>query len=297
MNDRWLARPLTVACGCFLILLALGQIAAAQYTTSLGATNSFLEPTLWSVGDPDSTYQEWNVKETLTGATPNSATPITGISNSAVSFDPFNPNGTATLSATPPFFGPPSFDSGTLLTSTNNFYAFAPGPGDPTPEGFGAFADIPNYGVGDPGEGTYVTVQTGSSLTGDDIGNLPGTLEIVDIATGDPLLGGDNASAVITELTENTAIVNGFMGPVPYDELRYEFFLPGHFGDVRVQFENAISASMDTLRVDTFIGPAPTSTAVPEPGSATALLIAAATAGIAYAIVRRRKPRIVPRRS
>lgn len=276
-----LARPLCVALILLLTCCLANQSAHAQYTTSFGVTNGFLEPTGWTVGDPDSTYQEWDAKAALTGNAPDDPRGVAAISP-----------GSPTHAALPPYFGAaPAFDftGGALLTSTSNFYAF--GPPDSNPDAvFGATADIFNYGAGDPGEGTYVVVQTGSTLSAG-VGNTPGTLQLVDLATGDPIPGGEAAAATITQ----TNLYEGIFVPsqgvdVDYGELMYEFFLPDYFGDFRVEWEQEYSATIDTLRVDTLIGPAPpTAAAVPEPDSALVMLTAAGFALAAYGMLHRRK--------
>ena len=269
------------------------SIASATYTTTFGISNGFVEPTLWSVGDADSTYQEWNWKTTLTGNAPDAVNPR-GLSFSGSSYD--SP-GSPTHGAHGPFFnaGMGVF-AGSVLSASHNFYGLDIGVAV-NPPLTGGTANIFNYGVSDPGEGTHVLVQTGSTLNGL-TGNVPGTLRLVDIATGLPILGGDNASATITQ----TNVYNGTIIDIPdqgptavdYEELSYQFFLPNYAGNFRVEWDQAYSTSIDTLRVDTFIGPQfIASTPVPEPASAVAWMLMFGTIGL----VRRKRRRNAGTRS
>ncbi len=253
MRRRDFVRSLALS---WAIVFLSSTFTSANYLTSFGVTNGFLEPTAWNVGDTGSTYQEWNIKDALTDSAPDD--PRAGF----VTISPGNP----THSVKPPFFGPPSFSGGSLLTTSGNYYAF--GPPDESPDSmFGATADIANFGVGSPGEGTFVRVQTGSSVSGG-VGNLSETLQLLDLS-GNPITGGENANATITQ----TNFLSGFPAPpqaggglVDYEELLYEFFLPSYFEDFQVDWDQSFSASIDTLRVDTLIGAADSGPGGPGPG-------------------------------
>src|SRR5690606_29479514 len=67
-------------------------------------------------------------------------------------------------------------------------------------------------------------------------------------------------------------------GGTTYEELIWEVFLPGYTGDFSVKAEIMIHASLQSLRVDSFVQP------VPEPAGATLLVLG----GLGLAVVRSR---------
>lgn len=273
------AWKLTAASFAVLFCFSATDALAVSYITTFGIHNAFVEPTGWDVGDADSTYQEWNWKNALTNNAPDAVNPR-GLSFSGSSY--FSP-GSPTHSATGQFANfPMGVLDGMLLSSSHNFYAI--NLNLENPPAVGAAANIYNYGVGGPGEGTNVIVQTGSSLNGPN-GNVPGTLRLVDISTGLPILGGANADATITTLSLEhgltVTIPDGPTQTVDYTELKYNFFLPNYFGNFRVEWEQAYSTTLDTLRVDTFIGAQVLeATAAPEPASAVVWMLMLGTAGL-----------------
>lgn len=224
--------------------LCVLNLATAGYVTSLGVTNTFVEPGGWAVDATHSTYQEWDTMTANTGNLPDH-----GNTNNPILLT------NATHSVKPPGF----------LTGSKNFYAWT--------GHYGATADIYNHGGNG---GTHVIVQTGSSLNydtslaasygdgshtnelvaGHGWGNFWDTLKIVDL-NGNPIPGGDNASALqIAEVSYRENVPSSF-GPVDYQELIYEFWLPGYTGDFRVDWDQIQHATMDTLRVDTLIAAQP----------------------------------------
>ncbi len=236
---------------------AVYPTGAAGYTTSFGVENGFVEPIAWSVGDAGGTRNEWDTLLFATGNTPDVASDA-----NPAGLDP------ATFSVKPPGF----------RSGTSNFYAFG---GD-----FGATADVFNHGGSSggsgfgPDAGTHVIVQMGTSVNNDlslgfpelveghGVGNVWDSLVLTTLDDAS-IIGGDNASALqIVELNylEDTAST---FGAVNYQELVYEFWLPGYTGDFRVDFDQAVHATIDTLRVDTQI-----TDAAPGGGTPFALLFA-----------------------
>lgn len=208
---------------------------ASAYITTFGVDNHFVGPSGWSVGDAGSTYQEWDAKTAGAGATPDVGYDVAGASLTG-----------STHSVKAPGFGP---------TSTSNYYAFG---GD-----FGATADIYNHGGAG---GTHVIVQVGTSLNGT-TGVYADSLKLTDLS-GVTLTGGANGDALqVDEIFFGTNIPSSF-GPVSYQELIYEFYLPGYTDDFRVDWDQVVHATIDTLRVDSKTTPqAYGITNVPEPAS------------------------------
>lgn len=218
-------------------------VADAQgYTSSFGIPNQFLPPTGWSVGDAGATYQEWNFKSANSGNLPDQGydaggAPLTQPTHSVLS---------------------PGF-----VTSTSNFYSAG--------GNAGVLADIYNHGGAG---GTHVMIQLGAPVNsgvdpetdefygyvGDHTELVAGhgfsafwdTLQIVDLL-GAPIAGGDNTSALhVSEVSYAEDRPSPF-GLVAYQELIFEFWLPGYTGDFRVEWEQIVHSSVDTLRVDTMI--------------------------------------------
>ncbi len=210
----------------------------------LATASSFVDPGGWSVGDLNTTYQEWDLFVSPTGNLPDVGHTV----SPAISSDP-------TIDALAP-----GFNSG-----SGNFYSFA---GD-----YGFMTEIYNHGGrsgvgGLPfGSGTHVIVQTSATLNGN-TGVYANTLELVD-AVGDPIVGGANANALRHDVIFE-GIVSSTFGDVYQREEIWEFYLPGFVDDFRVQADVIVHSSFDQLRVDTAIsGEAypTTSVVIPEPSS------------------------------
>lgn len=249
------------------IIVCLVCFGFAGY--SFAAATSFVEPGSWSVGDVNSTYQEWDI---LTQNPPNSNLPDIGSNmNPAITSDP-----TLTAIDTDPFV-----PGGPFISGSANFYSFS--------QDYGTQTDIFNHGGsagtgGLPaGSGTHVIIQIATSLNSG-VGIIANSLEIVDHA-GNALTGGDNGSALRHDtLFQGTTI--GPMGPADTREEIWEFFLPNYVGDFRIQSDSIIHSSFDAIRVDSMIAPtAYSTTPIPEPMSLTMFSIL----GAAGLVRRKRK--------
>lgn len=231
-----------------LLHLFAGQVHA--YTTSFGVPNTFVDPIGWDIGDPNSTYQEWNAKTVdLLPMGQEDNPPDVGYNTAGATLS------TPQHRAVFPGFGP---------TGTSNFYAFS--------GNFGAEADIYNHGG--VGGGTHVIVQIGTTtnsaidpntgefydyvedhtelVPGHGFGVFWGTLQIVD-PNDAPITGGANGQSLqIAEVSYAEGFSSPF-GPVNYQELIYEFWLPGYTGDFLIEWEEIVHTTIDTLRVDTMI--------------------------------------------
>lgn len=213
-----------------IALLHLFAGGAHAFTSSLGVETSLLEPAGWNVGDAGSTHQVWDAVAAATLNEPDHAYDTAGV----------------TLTVPTLSVKPPGFRSG-----TSNFYSFA---GD-----FGATADIYNHGGPATGRGTHVIVQVGASLNPDEE-SFPGhgtgvyldTMKLLDLSNN-PLAGGGNSDArQIAEVRYDEEVFSSF-GYVEYQELIFEFWLPGYTGDFRVDWEQKVHATIDTLRIDSMV--------------------------------------------
>ncbi len=201
--------------------LFVGRVWAAD-------AQAFLSPFGWSVGDPNSTYQEWDNFSSRTGNVPD-------VGKFPLHFNPL-------LSAASP----------ALKTGTNNLYGFA--------RNWNWWADIPNYGGSGPG--THVLVQIAASLY-NDVGVVPGTLAIVQ-PDGSPIPGGGASEWLQnTTLFQGQVYSPATDGWATTRESLWEFYLTGYTGDFRVVGTNAIHSSLLAVRVDSLI-----TEPVPEPGTA-----------------------------
>lgn len=240
----------------FMVTLALGLGMAAH---AEAAATSFVEPGHWTVGDVNTTYQEWDTF----GSTTDNVPDVGSVANPSITAD-------ATVDALPPGF----------VAGSGNFYSFS--------ADYSFTSDIYNHGgsagVGSlaTGLGTHVIVQTSASLN-ETLGVLDGTLELVDLAGG-ALAGGDHASALRHDVIFD-GMVSGPLGPTTQREEVWEFYLPNYVGDFQVRADLSIHSNFDQVRVDTAIAPSAfATTAIPEP---TSLALLAVTGGLA--MVRRRR--------
>ncbi len=268
-----------IASSAALLIAVFSVSVASAEPTSLGVENQFYGPAGWNVGDLNSTYQEWDAKLTGTGNLPDHGYQT-------------NPAG-----LTDPTHG---VKSPGFRTGSSNFYSFS---GD-----YGATADIYNHGGFASGYGTHVIVQTGSTVnhdsdawaasaselvSGHGMGNYWESLVLVDL-NDIPITGGDNASALqISEISYLQGVTTS-MGPVDYQELIYEFWLPGYTGDFRVDWDQVAHGTIDTLRVDSMIAmeangntPFPL-TPVPEPAT-LGLLVSGLLVVVSGLTARRRR--------
>lgn len=243
-----------------MIAMTIAAVAVMGAAGQAFATaTSFLAPGSWSVGDANTTYQEW---DTFGGTAPFA--PDAGLNViPAITTSP-------SVSVVPPGF----------VAGSGNFYAFS---GD-----YGFTADIYNHGGSSgsgglpAGSGTHVIVQTSSTLNGT-TGVYSDTLQLVDLL-GTAITGGDNASALRHDVIFE-GIVNSSFGPVTQREEIWEFFLPGYVDDFRVQADVIAHSSFDQLRVDTAIGQtAFATTVIPEPAS-----LALLAAGGVMTLARRKR--------
>lgn len=205
-------------------IVALAVLCAAVSSRSAVAEDatSFVEPTGWSVGDANSTYQEWDVFSGRSGNVPD-------IGHYPASF-------ATTLSAASP----------AIKTGTGNLYSFS--------GNYNWWAGIENYGGN--GTGTKVLVQVAASLH-EDVGVLPTSLAIVQ-PDGSSLLGGDNASVLNTvTLFEGLVYSPATDSYATTQEQLWEFFLPDYTDDFRVVGTNSVHSSLMQVRVDSMIVPEP----------------------------------------
>lgn len=188
---------------------------------------SFQEPAAWSVGDVNSTYQEWDVLTSGTGNLPD----VGRFPNSS----------TSTLSVATPGF----------LTGAHNLYSYS--------GNYAWRADVDNSdGIG---AGTSVIVQTASTLNSG-TGVLLDSLAIVQ-SNGSPIVGGDTASAVRSLTLFEGQIWSAAIGQyVTTQERLWEFLLPNYTGDFRVTGANMVHSSLMQLRVDSMLTPVPEPSAV-----------------------------------
>ncbi|HEY4760046.1 MAG TPA: PEP-CTERM sorting domain-containing protein [Thermoguttaceae bacterium] len=222
----------------------------------------FVNPSGWTTSSPGSTYQEWDVFASATGNVPDfgHVTTSAGLDSPLASV------------ASPGF-----------VTGSNNFYSFS--------TDYGISANLFNHGGssgagGYPaGYGTHVIIQTASTL-GDPLGVLLGSMEIVGFG-GDPIPGGDNASALQSAMLWTGEVMSSF-GIVTQEERLWEFFLPGYTDDFQVRWQNQVHSQFKQLRVDTMIAQtAFPLISVPEPNMFCLLAMGAVSLGI-FRLSRRR---------
>ena len=109
-------------------------------------------------------------------------------------------------------------------------------------------------------------------------------MEILD-SLGASVTGGDNASALRHSVLFEGVVTSSF-GDVTLREEIWEFYLPGYVDDFQVVGDIMVHASLDRIRVDSFVTDQSIDiTAVPEP-STYALGLGVAVIGCA--MIRRR---------
>ena len=208
--------------------LLLGSFLAAQDASAI-ATN-FQEPAFWNVGDPQSTYQEWDAGEAaflLGGAAPYAENASPNLTSSS------------TLGAT----NTSAAGSGGYYTPSNDYEVHANIVNHGGSSGSGA-SYASNFG-------TRVMVQTGATLNGD-LGVYTDSVQVVQ-PDGSPIAGGDNADALyIADVSTDFLFLFSF-GLVPLQEQIFEFWLPGYTDDFRIEFDSVVHSSFQQLRVDTLI--------------------------------------------
>ncbi|WP_432798305.1 PEP-CTERM sorting domain-containing protein [Poriferisphaera sp. WC338] len=216
---------------------------------------NFVAPDGWSVGDVNTTYQDWGTFTTKTGNLPNLGSSVNPSITSAATVD---------------------VTGGGFVAGSGNFYSFS--------SDHGFIADIYNHGGSSGtgglsvGSGTHVIVQTSSTLNGS-AGVYASTLEIVDHA-GNTIAGGNNASALRHNVIFE-GIVPSTFGDVMQREEIWEFYLPNYVGDFRVQADVIVHSSFDQLRVDSAIADSAFAiTAIPEPASLALLGLGGLIAGL-----------------
>lgn len=252
-----------------MILAALtSSVLASPY---IGTGEFFVDPAGWNVGDSGSTYQAWDNFPVNPPGPPSNILP------------PKSPDAGLTtnpaLGAGPTVTGIGAPEALIFTTTSGNIYSPM---GNYTLNG-----NIPNHGTGG-GVGTHVIVQTASSLGDPAVSVVPNTLHLVDLSDN-PLTGGANSEALVNGGVLAAGVVGSVQGPVEYEVLIWEFFLPNYTGDFRVQWTQGIHSSFDQLRVDSMIAPtafAPTdfvTQVIPEPSSLVVGLL-----GLAGVLIGRR---------
>jgi hypothetical protein len=227
-----------------------GGLTAGQVDAAIYSPEDLTEPIGWSVGDLNTTYQEWDGDPA-----PGTPLPTAGGAPDDGYFANPAPLSSPTISAS----GGNVFSSST----TGNYYSFS--------GNYNVAAFVPQAPtVGGSGYGTHVIVQTGSSI------GAIGSVLSADIDRGD---GG--AVQVVQAATQMwfASGLPSFGGPTDAEVLLWEFWLPEFTGDFTVNMVASIHSSFDQLRVDTAVvqsgddGGSPFA-AIPEPSSALLLLSA-----------------------
>lgn len=232
-------------------LLAIVGLLAINPIASAAPTTSFSEPTGWTVGDLNSTSQQWWA---VSGASP--------IGSNLLHTD--NP-----VIPTAPTIAP----TGAFVAGSGGYYSFS--------ANYKVTATIPSYT--DPSAlGTYVRVQTAASLNPDYDPENDGTGGSI-LRDSFKILAPDNTPLATSSPEDvlRTLYVEEFessFGIVQYEELLWEVFLPGFTGDFKVETTSMVHSSFQSLRVDSFVQP------VPEP----ATLTLGGAAGVALVALRRK---------
>ncbi len=229
------------------LLAATALLLYSGVHNAEGSAVNFQDPNDWSVGDPDSTFQEWNSDPIDFLGDPDvfmfstrSTAPSSSNMNPALSADP-------NLGVNSPGF----------VGSSGGYYAFN--------GNYRVYADILNHGgsAGSgqsyaPTDGTRVIVQVAATLNedpndGGPASVFPDSLELVQL-DGRPLEGGEiSDSLYISEVSDPNLLVDGPFGLVQQQEFIAEFWLPGFTGDFRFQTDSIVHSSFQHLRIDTLI--------------------------------------------
>jgi prepilin-type N-terminal cleavage/methylation domain-containing protein len=214
------------------ILVVIGAIWVSAIGSETRGAMNFQPPVDWSVGDANSTFQEWD--SSAAGFLATSTPPSAATANPAIST-------LSTLSVQSPGF----------VAGSGGYYGFS---GNYTMR-----AEVHNhggvFGAGGPytpQHGTRVIVQTAATTNPDfNYSIVDGSMELVSL-DGAPLVGGTNADLLaVTELFLQE--IETPYGLAVWQELLFEFWLPGYTADFRVRWQEVVHSSFQHLRVDTFI--------------------------------------------
>jgi hypothetical protein len=198
----------SLAAVCLAVVTALSGTASA-------ITVHFDEPTLWNVGDFNTTSQLWKSGDT-------SASPI---------------HANLTHTANPGQPAPTLTPAGAFVASSGGYYSFS--------SNYTATAAID--APASMGPGTYVLVQTAATLNPDGGSVLKDAIKILD-DQGNTLATSAAANVQQTFHDPNFPLFGG----VEYEELLWSVFLPGYTGDFDVKLEMMVHSSLQALRVDSF---------------------------------------------
>lgn len=192
----------------------------------------FVEPRFWNVGEPNSTYQQWD----MFTSTMNNKPDVGRLANPNDLPDP-------NLNVYPPAF----------VSSSANFYSFS--------GNYSISVDVYNHGrslgTGEPnGYGTHVIIQTAATINDDPnlggpSGVLPESVEIVDF--NDVCIKGGSNSEVLRISEIYRGKVASSWGDVTQQELIWEFFLPDHTADFHVRMESIVHSMFREIRIDTML--------------------------------------------
>lgn len=214
-----------------LLLLIVGAASMSWSSVeALAGATHFVEPTGWSVGDANSSHQEWIADWQ----------------------DPFgNPDTSPNNSSAQPSINAPSsmgVVSPGYTASSGGYYSQT--------GNYSVYANLLNHGGGSgnggpysPNYGTRVFVQTAATLNTDLSTGVQFNSLKLTAPNGASLVGGDNASKLQgTELFVGD--VETPFGIIPQQELLFEFWLPGYTDDFKVDMGVTVHSSFQHLRVD-----------------------------------------------
>ena len=217
-------------CRLFVVSLSFAFVGGVSHAAT------FVEPTLWNVGDSNTTYQEWT-------AGGSNAQPLTGTAQLLHSANP--------VIGTDPVL---SYSSGTFVTGSGGLYSFS--------GNYSVSAEIPSQSPSGA-SGTYIVVQAASTVNPDydPEGNGTGGSLLRDafqIYDSNDVLVDTSATAEVSRTFYDPAYP--LFGGVGYEEVIWEVFVPGLVGDFRVTADVMVHASLQAFRVDSLVS-------VPEPGA------------------------------